>query len=546
MTMFASAPIGQRLGLGFAAVLALFLITNGLGLWELHKVAESTRVMMEAPLQKERLTSDWNRNITAGVARTTAIAKSSDPALAQFFAEAAAQSTKQSSEFQKAIEALLASDAEKALFAEVGEARKVYLTSRDAIMKAKKEGRMEEAERILQETFMPGSARFLEKVQALTEMQRRTIDASAQEVEAANARGRQMVMVMAALAIALGVTVSWLIGRSIRGPLDETVAALERVAAGDLTVSLRAHPTHRDEISRLQRATATMVGELSGLLRDLKRQSGQLSDAAGTLSSASHQVKRGSEQQSEATASMAAALEEMSTSINHVADLSRDAQQISSDSGRQARDGADTIHRMMDDIGRIADSIQQAAGTAADLGASSERISGITQVIKDVADQTNLLALNAAIEAARAGEAGRGFAVVADEVRKLAETTRQSALEITEMITTIQQGSKAMATQMDVSVDRVGEGRAMAGQAGDAIHGINDGTGKVVDVIDDVSTALKEQAAASQEIAGRVENIVQMIEENNAAMGAVADTAQELDALAAQLKQDIARFRVAS
>ncbi|QEL65829.1 methyl-accepting chemotaxis protein [Oryzomicrobium terrae] len=545
MNVFAAARIGQRLALGFAAVLVLFLITNGLGLWQLQKVAESTRAMMEVPLQKERLTSDWNRNITAGVARTTAIAKSSDPALAQFFAEAAAQSTKQSSEYQKAIEALLSSDAEKALFAEVGEARKVYLSSRDAIMKAKKEGQVEEANQILESTFVPGSKRFLEKVQALTDMQRQTIDATARQVEEANARGQQMVMIMAALAIALGVTVSWLISRSIRGPLDETVAALERVAAGDLTVSLRAHPSHQDEISRLQRATATMVRELSGLLRDLKGQSGQLSDAATTLSGASHQVKQGSEHQSEATASMAAALEEMSTSINHVADLSRDAQQISSASGQQARDGADTIHRMMDDIGRIADSIQEAAGTAADLGASSERISGITQVIKDVADQTNLLALNAAIEAARAGEAGRGFAVVADEVRQLAEKTRQSALEIADMITSIQHGAKTMAAQMEVSVQRVGEGRAMAAAAGEAIHGINDGTERVVGVIDDVSTALKEQAAASQEIAGRVENIVQMIEENNVSMGAVADTAGSLDALAAQLKRDVERFRIA-
>ncbi|MGL4997215.1 MAG: methyl-accepting chemotaxis protein, partial [Deefgea sp.] len=188
--------------------------------------------------------------------------------------------------------------------------------------------------------------------------------------------------------------------------------------------------------------------------------------------------------------------------------------------------------------------IRHAAISAEELDSSSVRISSITMVIKDVADQTNLLALNAAIEAARAGEQGRGFAVVADEVRKLAEKTGQSAQEIAAMINTIQHGAKQMAEQMRVSVKDVEAGMQVAHNAGQAMNLITGSANSVASVIEDVNVALTEQASASQMLANRVENIVQMIDSNTRSTSEVAATANTLDSMADTLRSNISRYRV--
>ena len=344
------------------------------------------------------------------------------------------------------------------------------------------------------------------------------------------------------VAVALVSIGLWIV-KSITGPLNETVCTMESVAEGDLTVDVTIGNTN-DELSLLKGATKSMITGLTNVVVQIQSQASDLGVASDGLKEASSQVLLGSETQSEATSSMAAALEEMSTSISHVADLSTEAQLASTRSGKAAKEGAAQIQSMVNDIGDIAHSIEAAAQTAEQLQDASDRISRITDVIKDVADQTNLLALNAAIEAARAGETGRGFAVVADEVRKLAEKSGTSAQEISAMISEIQRGTETMGLQMKESVSKVRDGLSLAQIAGQSITAINEEASQVVQIVDDVSIALKEQSAASQSIADRVENIVQMIEENNVSMRSVAATAHQLDALAARLKGDADRFNV--
>jgi methyl-accepting chemotaxis protein len=240
---------------------------------------------------------------------------------------------------------------------------------------------------------------------------------------------------------------------------------------------------------------------------------------------------------------MAATVEQLTVSINHVADNANEAHGLSSDSGRQSAEGGAVIQETLASMQRIADTVQGAAAQIAELGQHSDQISSIVNVIKEIADQTNLLALNAAIEAARAGEQGRGFAVVADEVRLLAQRTANSTQEITEMIKKIQLGTRSAVSNMEIGVQQVSSGVEQASQAGDAIVSIREASGRVVGVVDQISLALREQTVASQDVARNVERIAQMSMENSEAVADTSRTAQGLQQLALSLEKQVASFR---
>jgi methyl-accepting chemotaxis protein len=240
---------------------------------------------------------------------------------------------------------------------------------------------------------------------------------------------------------------------------------------------------------------------------------------------------------------MAAAVEELSVSIDHVGENAREAQGTAQRSGEQSRAGGQIVHAAADEMRVVAEAVNTSAGTIGELEGYSSEISTVVGVIKDIADQTNLLALNAAIEAARAGEQGRGFAVVADEVRKLAERTTQSTLQIGATIEKVQSGARQAVAAMEAGVQRVGEGVHTAQQAGDSIVDIQASARRVMDVVQDIVQSLKEQSTAAQDIAKGVERIAQMAEENSASVKQTAAAASDMQALAANLTTSVGRFK---
>jgi methyl-accepting chemotaxis protein len=193
---------------------------------------------------------------------------------------------------------------------------------------------------------------------------------------------------------------------------------------------------------------------------------------------------------------------------------------------------------------KIAITVRETSGTIEKLGEQSTRISLIVKVIEEIADQTNLLALNAAIEAARAGEQGRGFAVVADEVRKLAERTSKATHEVTQMINAIQEASRSAVDGMIATVAQVDDGVVLAQRAGDAIHLIQVESGQVLSTVTDISTALVEQSKASNDIASNIEKVAQMTEKNCAAAEQTAGAAKHLEELADEMRATVNRFKV--
>ena len=314
-----------------------------------------------------------------------------------------------------------------------------------------------------------------------------------------------------------------------------------RLAAGDLTARIELDT--RDELRQVAASFNEMAAAMRGLIGSIRDNSDHVADSARSLVTASGQIHVATQCQSDAASSMAAAVEQMTVGIEHIARNAGEADSLAHRSGELSRQGGEIVAAVVEEIRQIAASVSESAHTVAELGERSGQISAIVQVIGDIAAQTNLLALNAAIEAARAGEQGRGFAVVADEVRKLAERTAHSTREIGERVAAIQQGTSGAVQGMEQGVTRVNEGVVRAQRAGEAMHGIREAANQVQGTVAEISHALREQSAASAEIAQKVSMIAQMAEENGSAVGSNHQTASRLSDLAGTLLDNVSRFK---
>jgi len=280
----------------------------------------------------------------------------------------------------------------------------------------------------------------------------------------------------------------------------------------------------------------SMIGEIDAGIQGL-------AESAHTLSLASDAVAASSGTQSQSAVVMAGAVEQMTESIQQVAEHAQSCRGLAESSGDVSDSGIEVINQAISSMSMIADTVNKSAEAVLHLGDESKAISQIVNVIREIADQTNLLALNAAIEAARAGEAGRGFAVVADEVRKLAERTSLSTKEITRMVDDIQAGAAKAVQSMTRGEGQVQEGVSLAGEAGGRIADIKIGATQVSDAVIGISNSLREQSAANREIARNVETIAEQAVQNHAQARATSDAAREMEVLTTQIRASISRFR---
>ncbi|MBX9961562.1 MAG: methyl-accepting chemotaxis protein [Burkholderiales bacterium] len=436
-------------------------------------------------------------------------------------------------------------DEEKALQVEVARAMDVYVDAARKVTAAlQTQSRASAIAAYHSSDYVRKMYEFRDLRTKLVGLQVRVAD---EDYKAAGIEFRHL-QVLAIGAIVCGVLlnagIAWLIIRSITLPLRRAVGVSDRIAQGDLSESIEAHG--RDEAAQLLKGLARMQDALRTLVKGIQTSSERLSAAAAELAAASNQVSESSSSQSESAASMAASVEEMTVSINHISERARETQEVSTETGRLSREGAGVVRRSADEMERIAETVNHSAQSVRKLGETSKQIAEIVNVIRDIADQTNLLALNAAIEAARAGEQGRGFAVVADEVRKLSEKTSGSTTEIVAMVQAIAEGTQDAVTSMERGVVQVEEGVALAREAGHSIVGIEGGSEKLLAAVSDISDALKEQSQASNEIARHVERIAQMTEENSLAIRQTTSASQSLEELARSLQRDVSQFRVAA
>ncbi len=337
---------------------------------------------------------------------------------------------------------------------------------------------------------------------------------------------------------ALGFAIVRGVLRQVGGEPADAIELMSRAASGDLTGVMPSAPK-----GSMLASMGDMVSSIRKMVTEIGQSSTNLSQGAERISTASREVAKASQYQTDATQSMAAAIEEMTVSINHISDSANDTQQSSLTSVGLSEDGFGRVETASHEIKEIASTVSDASGRIRKLEERANQISSIAGVIKDIAKQTNLLALNAAIEAARAGEQGRGFAVVADEVRKLAERTSTATVEIEKMIAAIQSDTVQVVGVMDAALPQVAASVKAAEGAAESLRKIKDGAQTTLASIREVADATKEQSIASASIAQRVEQIAQMVEETTAAMQSTSETAADMEKISSELTLLVSRFR---
>ncbi len=322
--------------------------------------------------------------------------------------------------------------------------------------------------------------------------------------------------------------------------MKELAFAAENIADNNLTVAV----TPKSEKDVLGNSFKTMIGNLTGMIRQMADNARELVSAANEISSSSEQMARGAQDQNNQVSQVSTAIEEMTATILQSSKNAGEATDASRNASETATAGGQIVSETINGMQNIAKVVRESAESIGKLARSADQIGEIISVIDDIADQTNLLALNAAIEAARAGEQGRGFAVVADEVRKLAERTGKATGEITEMIKGIQTETNEAVRSMEAGIKEVDNGRELADKAGNSLNEIVTMSQRVMDMIQQIATASEEQSSAAEQISKNVEHISTVTKETATGAEQSATAAEELNRQAEGLQLMVRKFKL--
>jgi len=543
--MFANTSIRVLLSWGFVVVIALIAIMAAVIFGRSSAVTGHVDELTNDNYPKVAAAAELRLNVMRNWANTLLLAQVSDPESIKRITDEMAANSGVITEKFKDLEKLVASDTGKRKLDAMLKARADYTEMRKKYVELVKAASKEEANRMLTGPLKAKLDAYVSAIGELIAHQTAKMERGSAETLSLTGSLKTINLSLSLLVIVVVAATGWIVmgvvTRALGGEVQYANQIAHRIAEGRLDVEVRVADGDRDS---LLASIKLMRDRLREMVGGISSSAAQLGEASRQLAQASGAVADSSARQSEATSSTAAAVEQMTVGIGQIADSAREAHDQSLQSEEMSRKGSSIIHGAATEMGKIADSVEASSAIIGTLEQQSQEISAVVNVIKEIADQTNLLALNAAIEAARAGEQGRGFAVVADEVRKLAERTTASTQEIAVTIHKIQDGTRNAVHSMVAGVDQVRSGMALAQQAGASIVEIESGAQRVAGVVNDITNSLREQNAASNEIARNVELIATMVESNNAAAGDAAAAAQRLEELADGLARSVGSFRL--
>lgn len=351
-----------------------------------------------------------------------------------------------------------------------------------------------------------------------------------------------IIIVIALVAIAAAVLISFLVIGSIRKPLNQVVEVIGNVADGDLTRSINVE--RQDELGSLGDSVNNLVAKLRQILGSIASSSEQLAASAEQTENIAREGHQSINSQREQTELVATAMAEMTATVNEVANSANSTLQEVQGANAETQTGQEIVRQNIATINSLASEIESASGVIYKLNEYSDNIGSVLDVIRGIADQTNLLALNAAIEAARAGEQGRGFAVVADEVRTLASKTQESTSEIQGMIERLQNGTKDAVTVMEKSQDEARISVDQTAKAGKALESITRAVGVINDMSTHIASSAEEQSAVTNEMHENITTISSLADQTAQGSNESLDASQQLAKLAAELKQMVSQFKI--
>jgi methyl-accepting chemotaxis protein len=447
---------------------------------------------------------------------------------------------KQISDAQAIYEPLISGADEQAAYSQYKQLLEQYRQLESRMVSLTRANKVDELQDLLNNDLLKNSDQMNVVVSKLVEINTQQLNAANQA--AANQYSTAFTMVVSLLIIATVLTLlfAWLLTNSITRPISAALIAAEEIAEGDLTKTIKVDGT--DEAGRLLAAMLKMQGKLRDTLQRISGSATQLASAAEELNSVTEESARGLSQQNDEIEQAATAVNEMTSAVEEVARNAVSTSQASKNATNSASDGRDLVQETVGAIERMSSDVQSTSALIGNLADESRDIGKVLDVIRGLADQTNLLALNAAIEAARAGEAGRGFAVVADEVRALAHRTQQSTSEIERMIGSIQGGTEKAVSSMRSSTERAESTLSIAKGAGLALDTINTAVVEINERNLVIASAAEEQAQVAREVDRNLVNIRDLSAQSTTGANQTSAASGELSRLAVDLNSMVARF----
>ncbi|SUD43662.1 methyl-accepting chemotaxis protein [Pseudomonas fluorescens] len=537
-----SLNIAPRAGLGFGFLALMVFVLGGFALLQMANMREQSDQVETNWLPSVMAAGEMSQDLLRIRALTLRLLVNRDPQAVAQNEQKILEIKKQLHTAQLLYEALIVLPEDQVLFDRFKVEQQQYLQRQEQVMALSRQSQLEDAVKVVNgemNHLADTMAGTLGELVTLNKVSANQAAALAQQVFSQSRIG---VIGMIALTALITIGLAVLLTRSIVSPLAQSLRVAQGVASGDLTGEITV--SGKDEPARLQQALKSMQENLRETIQRISQSSSQLASASEELSSVTEDATRGLHQQSQEIEQAATAVNQMTAAVEEVASNAVATSQASRESDRIAQHGREQVHQTVLSIESLADDVTANATQVEDLAQKVYGISKVLDVIRSIAEQTNLLALNAAIEAARAGEAGRGFAVVADEVRALAHRTQQSTQEIEQMIGGIQQGTDQAVSSMQQSNGRARATLEIAKSAGTALEEIASAFTLINERNLVIASASEQQAAVAREVDRNLMNIRDLSMQTSAGANQTSAASQELSRLAVDLNTMVARFSV--
>ncbi|OMP67340.1 methyl-accepting chemotaxis protein [Domibacillus epiphyticus] len=559
--------IGKKLFSGFLGVIILLCLITGISVYQLTSITSTYSDLINLQTAKV-INAKEIKYVAAEQAKSIRgyVITGNDKLLQDF-----ENAQKDFSSAHKKLGTLLETDSGKKMLEELDQLQVDYIQTADQVIAYKQQNNTAGYTKLLTGELAPLTDEISKKAIELEKLCQDVLDQENETTLQLATQVKNVLLVVAAIAVLAGFLIAFYIGRIISKPVTKVAQAAKQIADGNLSIS-DIEVKNKDEIGEMAKAFNRMKKDLQELIRKLGESADQIAASSQQLSASSEQSMQAASQVTETVQDISTAaedqinsmednkkgMEESSAGLQRIAESASTVSESSTEVLGEAEQGNEIIEKTIHQMEGITVSVQDVSAVIKDLGENSKEIGNITAVIKQIADQTNLLALNAAIEAARAGEHGKGFAVVADEVRKLAEQSQQSSKQIESIINTIQENTGHAVNVMEKGTEDVKSGTEIVNQAGQAFRRILNSIQEVTTQVQEVSAATEEISASTEQLTGSMDQLTKASakiatstqgvaassEEQLASTQEIAASADSLSKLAQELQKEVSKFKI--